>query len=251
MQAVKRCSRRAVGDYALSISKPGFAVDTGPITIVSGSAITAAVRLSAGPTLQPVTVSALADASTETATPTTLINRDDIEYTPGADRTNSLAMITDFVPGTYFVHDQLHVRGGHQTSWEVDGVEIPNTNIADNLGPQIDPKDIDTLETERGSYEADQGDRTYGVFNVVPKTGLGRANEGELIASGGNFGQTNDYSALPVTAVILPITSVPTAIAAISDCRPRWHRLFTMPKTATVASELSSMTPVPQTSCAW
>jgi hypothetical protein len=102
-------------------------------------------------------------------------------------------MITDYVPGAYFVHDQLHVRGGHQTTWAVDGVEIPNTNIASNLGPAIDPKDIDYLEVERGSYQADQGDRTYGVFNVVPRTGLERNNEGEVIASGGSFGQTNDY----------------------------------------------------------
>jgi outer membrane receptor for ferrienterochelin and colicin len=185
-----------IGDYSLSISRSGFAVNTRAITIVSGSAITASVQLGAGPTLEPVTVSALAEASTETATPTTLVSQQDIERTPGANRSNSLAMITDFVPGTYFVHDQLHVRGGHQTTWEVDGVEIPNTNIADNLGPQIDPKDIETLETERGSYEADQGDRTYGVFNVVPKTGVGRQSEGELIASGGNFGQTNDYASI-------------------------------------------------------
>ncbi len=75
----------------------------------------------------------------------------------------------------------------------MDGVEIPNTNIASNLGPQIDPKDIDYLEIQRGSYAADLGDRTYGVFNVVPRTGFERDNQGELIASGGNFGQTNDY----------------------------------------------------------
>jgi hypothetical protein len=185
-----------IGDYALSVNQTGFALVTRAITIVSGSSVTATVQLGTGTTLQPVTVSALAEASTGTATPTTLVNQDDIERTPGASRSNSLAMITDFVPGTYFVHDQLHVRGGHQTTWEVDGVEIPNTNIADNLGPQIDPKDIDTLETERGSYEADQGDRTYGVFNVVPKTGVGRDNEGELIVSGGNFGQTNDYAGI-------------------------------------------------------
>ena len=90
-------------------------------------------------------------------------------------------MITDYVPGAYFVHDQLHVRGGHQVTWEVDGVEIPNTNIASNLGPQIDPKDIDYMEVERGSYGAAEGDRTYGVFNVVPRTGFERDNEAELL----------------------------------------------------------------------
>ena len=54
-----------------------------------------------------------------------------------------MEMITDFVPGAYMTHDMLHMRGGHQTSWLIDGVDIPNTKIASNLGPQIDPKDID------------------------------------------------------------------------------------------------------------
>ena len=69
---------------------------------------------------------------------------------------------------------------------------IPNTNIASNLGPQFDPKDIDYLEVERGSYEADTGDRTYGAFNVVPRNGFERNNEAQLITSFGNFYQTND-----------------------------------------------------------
>jgi hypothetical protein len=34
-----------------------------------------------------------------------------------------------------------------------DGGPIPDTNIATNLGPQIDPKDIDYLEVRRGSYD--------------------------------------------------------------------------------------------------
>ncbi len=38
------------------------------------------------------------------------------------------------------------MRGGHQVDWLIDGVPVPNTNIASNLGPVIDPKDIDYLE---------------------------------------------------------------------------------------------------------
>ena len=57
-----------------------------------------------------------------------------------------MEMITDYVPGAYMTHDMLHMRGGHQTSWLIDGVAIPNTKIASNVGPQIDPKDIDSLE---------------------------------------------------------------------------------------------------------
>ena len=101
-------------------------------------------------------------------------------------------MITDFVPGSYITHDQLHIRGGHQTSWLVDGVPVPNTNIASNLGPQFDPKDIDYLEVSRGSYGAEFGDRTYGVFNVIPRTGFERNRQAELVLSAGNFYQTND-----------------------------------------------------------
>ncbi|PYX47255.1 MAG: TonB-dependent receptor [Acidobacteria bacterium] len=116
--------------------------------------------------------------------------------TPGADRSNSMAMITDFVPGAYITHDQLHIRGGHQASWLVDGVPVPNTNIASNLGPQFDPKDIDYLEVSRGSYGAEFGDRTYGVFNVVPRTGFERNRQAELVLSAGNFYQTNDQFSL-------------------------------------------------------
>lgn len=183
-----------LGDYVLSVSQTDFATTAQAVMVTSSSSPIAHVQLEKGPALAAITVTAVVEtAIPNTATPTTVVNRRDIERTPGADRSNSLSMITNFVPGAYVVHDQLHVRGGHQTTWAVDGVEIPNTNIASNLGPQIDPKDIDYLEVQRGSYEADQGDRTYGVFNVVPRTGFERDNQAELIASGGNYGQTNDY----------------------------------------------------------
>jgi len=96
-------------------------------------------------------------ANVDSVTPTTLVARLDIAQTPGADRTNALQMITDYVPAAYVTHDMLHMRGGHQVDWLIDGVPIPNTNIATNLGPVIDPKDIDYLEVQRGSYEADYG----------------------------------------------------------------------------------------------
>jgi len=183
-----------LGDYVLSFNATEFAPAAQGVTVTSGSSPVAHVQLVKGPDLDTLTVTAAAETEIlNTATPTTIVNREDIARAPGGDRSNSLAMITDFVPGAYVVHDQLHVRGGHQTTWAVDGVEIPNTNIASNLGPQIDPKDIDYLEVQRGSYEADQGDRTYGVFNVAPRTGFERDNQAELVASGGSFGQTNDY----------------------------------------------------------
>ncbi len=142
---------------------------------------------------QSVSITAETDATNvDSVTPTTTVSHRDIQETPGASRSNGMEMITDYVPGAYMTHDMLHIRGGHQVSWLIDGVEIPNTNIASNIGPQIDPKDINYLEIQRGSYAADVGDRTYGVFNVAPRNGFDRDREGELILSLGNFWQTND-----------------------------------------------------------
>ena len=182
-----------VAEYVISASKADFASSEQEMTVLSGTAPVLHFELQLAAQTQSVTVSAeAAPGQTESITPTTLIDREQIQQTPGAFRTNSLALISDYVPGSYFTHDQLHIRGGHQVSWLIDGVPIPNTNIASNLGPQIDPKDIDTVEAQRGSYSADYGDRTYGIFNVAPRTGFERNNEAELVLSAGNFYQTDD-----------------------------------------------------------
>ena len=182
-----------LGEYLVTASAPSLVGEQQSVAVLSGTAPILHFELRLATQNESVTVSAdSGPGQLESITPTTLINRQEISDTPGASRSNSVASITDYVPGSYVVHDQLHIRGGHQTSWLIDGVAIPNTNIASNLGPQLDPKDIDTLEAQRGSYSADYGDRTYGIFNVAPRTGFERANDAELILSAGNFYQTDD-----------------------------------------------------------
>ena len=182
-----------LGDYSVSVASQGFAQTAQNVTVISGTVPVLHFQLRLAERNEKLVVSASpAVVATDSATPTTLVSRADIEHTPGADRTNSMAMITDNVPGAYVTHDQLHIRGGHQTSWLVDGVPVPNTNIASNIGPQFDPKDIDYVEINRGSYGAEFGDRTYGVFNVVPRSGFERNNQAEVVLSAGNFYQTND-----------------------------------------------------------
>ena len=101
-------------------------------------------------------------------------------------------MITDFTPGAYMVHDMLHMRGGHQVNWFLDGIPVVNTSIAANVAPLVNPKNVDELEVERGGFSSEYGDRTYGFFNVVTPSGFERNNEAELIASAGNFWTTDD-----------------------------------------------------------
>jgi hypothetical protein len=183
-----------VGDYLVTVTKSGFADDQQTVTVASDSSPTLHYQLTIATVNQTTTVSETSEnvANVDSVTPTTLVARADIAQTPGADRTNALQMITDYVPAAYVTHDMLHMRGGHQVDWLIDGVPIPNTNIAANLAPVIDPKDIDYLEIQRGSYDADYGDRTYGIFNIVPRTGFERDKECDLAASFGNFYQTND-----------------------------------------------------------
>src|SRR6202789_3237746 len=182
-----------VGDYKITVTQSNFETSEQTVTVDSSSSPVLHFQLAIGTLSQSaVVVGEASAANMDSVTPTTLLDRENIAQAPGADRTNSLAMITDFTPGAYVTHDMLHMRGGHQTEWLIDGVPIPNTNIATNLGPQIDPKDIDYLEVMRGSYDADYGDRTYGIFNIAPRTGFERDNECDLLLSSGNFYQTND-----------------------------------------------------------
>jgi hypothetical protein len=182
-----------VGDYRITVTQPKFDTEEQTVTVASGSSPILHFQLTIAALNQTTVVTGRPEVvNMDSVTPTTLINREDIAETPGADRTNSLAMITDYVPAAYVTHDMLHMRGGHQVDWLIDGVPVPNTNIATNLGPQIDPKDIDYLEIQRGSYDAEYGDRTYGIFNIVPRSGFERDNEAELVTSFGNWYQTND-----------------------------------------------------------
>lgn len=180
------------GDYTIHISKSGFRDFSTTLTVQADSAPLLHFPLEVAGVSQRVEVSDTSENvdTTSSASPTTL-TRSDIQSTPGATRANSLDFITDYTPGAYMVHDQLHIRGGHQVSWLIDGVPVPNTNIAANVGPQFDPKDIDVVEIQRGGYSAEYGDRTYGVFNVIPRSGFERNREIELNATYGSDHSTD------------------------------------------------------------
>ena len=178
-----------LGVYQLEVASTGFDTFAERITVASGTNPVLHIALDVAGSNQTVMVNGADSATmtTDSATPTTLITRAEIDATPGASRTLGMQMITDYVPGAYMTHDMLHVDGGHQTSWLLDGVAIPNLKIGSNVGPQIDPKDIDSLEAQRGSYSADEGDRTYGVFNIVPRNGFERNRQAELRVTAGNL----------------------------------------------------------------
>ncbi len=242
-----------VGDYKITVNEPKFDTSEQTVTVDSSSSPVLHFQLAIATLSQTTVVVGQAGvANMDSVTPTTLIDREDIAQTPGADRTNSMAMITDYTPGAYVTHDMLHMRGGHQVDWLIDGVPVPNTNIATNLGPQIDPKDIDYLEVQRGSYDAEYGDRTYGVFNIVPRTGFERDNEAELVTSFGNWYQTNDQLNFGGhTKRFAYYASVNGNRSKLRSAAPDRASCSRRPRTVMGDSHRSYSTPAPPTNFGW
>lgn len=181
------------GDYLVTVSAPGFTQEQQTVALSAPESPILHFQLQLAAVAQSVEVTgASSRLGTQSSTVTTTVSPQEIEQTPGADQTNSLAMITDFTPGAYMVHDMLHMRDGHQVNWFFDGIPVINTSIAANVAPLINPKNVESLEVERGGYSSEYGDRTFGFFNVVTPSGFGRNNEADLVTSFGNFGTTDD-----------------------------------------------------------
>src|SRR5579875_1146742 len=160
------------GEYTITVAAPGFQKFTETIQVNSGLSPVVHLQMQLRTLQQQVKVSgAPAKLNTQSATTRSQVSAQEISHTPGAT----------------VVHDQLHIRGGHQVSWLVDGVPVPNTNIASNVAPLVDPRNIESLEVERGGYSAEYGDRTYGLLNVITPSGFDRNNQGELTLSYGSF----------------------------------------------------------------
>jgi len=184
----------ASGEYVVSVEATGFVKAEKGVRIVSGSSPELRFQLEIVSLKENVQVTPNAEeVGVVTPAPTTLISKEQIKTTPGAARSGSARVITSFVPGSYLTHNILHVHGGHQVTWLVDGVPIPNTNTGVDVGTPFYINDIDYLEAQRGSYSVEYGDRTYGLFSIVPRTGQGSNKEGELGVVYGNFNVTDNF----------------------------------------------------------
>jgi hypothetical protein len=183
-----------LGRYSVSVKAEGFELAGRDIEVISNTQTAVQLQLTVAGLAQSVDVKGtIQTVNPESSTTETLTHRDDILLQPSTDRSGSLAMITNNVPGTYVMHDHLHSRGGHGVTWEIDGVPVPNSNLASG-GAQFDPKDVSALETQRGGLSANYGDRSYGVFNVVPRSGFEGDKFAEVVASAGSFKRADAYT---------------------------------------------------------
>jgi hypothetical protein len=135
-----------IGEYSITAEAPGFANATQTVVLASGTSPVIHAPLEVARASSAIEVHGEPEqVDTQSSSSPTLLTREQITRTPGGTQANSMAMITGLVPGAVMVHDQLHIRGGHQITWLLDGVPVPNTKIASNVGPQFDPKDVEVI----------------------------------------------------------------------------------------------------------
>jgi len=234
-----------VGQYVVTVTFESFSPAERQIVVASNTVTPVTVQLQIAGLAETVEVAAVIQRiNPESSRTETVVGRNDIIRDPGADQNGSLAMITNNAPGAYMLHDHLHSRGGHGVSWEIDGVPVPSSAMA-VVGSQFDPKDVESLEINRGGLSTNLGDRPYGVFNVVPRSGFEASRFGDVTATYGSHQLGSIHaSRLVITA---RIRSSPT-----SRARPRiaptaassgWpSRCCTTPPMASPALRRSSTT---------
>jgi hypothetical protein len=182
-----------LGLYVVSVQSDGFEPADREIEVLSNTQTPVQVRLAISGVAQSMQVTApVQTINPENSGTATLTHQEDILLQPLADRSGTLGMITNNVPGTFVMHDHLHSRGGHGVIWQIDGMPVPNSNLASS-GAQFDPKDVWSLESKRGGLSANLGDRSYGVFNVVPRSGFDGDRFGEVVAGYGSFHRADGY----------------------------------------------------------
>ena len=90
------------GAYVLSVTKQGFQTTEQRLVVRSGTVSTPTMTLAVGTVTETVNVTAAeGTVNTRSVTTESLVTRDQIERTPGAIRSNSLDVVTQFVPGSY------------------------------------------------------------------------------------------------------------------------------------------------------
>src|ERR1700682_4691866 len=96
-----------LGAYIVTVEVPGFAPQEQRLALTSGRDARVHFSLAIAKTKETVeVVDTPATINPESSTTTSVVSREQISQTPGADQTNSLAMITNYVPSAYMVHDQ-------------------------------------------------------------------------------------------------------------------------------------------------
>lgn len=171
----------APATYRLTAALQNFKTIETTVSVPVGGRVVVDLALQLGGISETVTVTGKPSEDIVPGTSRTLISQGDLDRIPGAVQSGSFAALVETTPSAVVAHDQVHIRGGHQVAYQIDGVPVPSNSVGANFALLFDLKDVKVLEVQRGAYSAAYGDRLYGLFNVVTRSGFDHARGGEAL----------------------------------------------------------------------
>jgi outer membrane receptor protein involved in Fe transport len=152
-------------------------------------------------------------------------------------------------PGVVFSDNEIHIRGGrtHEAALLIDGISIQDPLAGTGFGLQVSPSSIQDVEVITGGYNAEYGQATSGIVNIMTREGSDRFS-GSLSYKVDHFGlnrnsrsnwNTDNFDMSlsgpePITSFLLPSLGleVPgkmsffgTVFARTSDDYTRWVQM--------------------------
>jgi outer membrane receptor protein involved in Fe transport len=181
------------GPYRVSASADGFRSVGQDTIVISGQRVELNFRLA-------LSDAAIAEITVTDSAGQIELRSTSIQSTLTTTDVTHLAGASESVAGieartnTACSQEHLHIRGGHQVGYQVNGITIPDLSLFGTLTPVIDPRNLKFAEVTTGGLLPEFGNRTAGVVNAITRSGFDRGEHGRVETSGGNLGRESLFA---------------------------------------------------------
>lgn len=159
------------GDYTIGVHFIGYASNTRPLTITSGTTRIDFQLAPAAAALAAVQVSGQSPVSVNTRTGDQTYNEADSRTAPS---TTTSGVIQQAIAGAARAPTgEVHIRGQHaEYTYFIDGVPVP-PGISGSLNELFDPEVVQAIDFQTGGWDAEYGGRIAAVINIQTKVPAG------------------------------------------------------------------------------
>ncbi|MFI5249046.1 MAG: carboxypeptidase regulatory-like domain-containing protein [Gemmatimonadales bacterium] len=161
----------SAGDYTIGVHFIGYASNTRPLTITSGTTRIDFRLAPAAAALEAVQVSGQSPVSVNTRTGDQTYNEADSRTAPS---TTTSGVIQQAIAGAARAPTgEVHIRGQHaEYTYFIDGVPVP-PGISGSLNELFDPQVVQAIDFQTGGWDAEYGGRIAAVINIQTKVPAG------------------------------------------------------------------------------
>ena len=161
----------SVGDYVIVVHFIGYASQTHPLTITSGTTRIDFHLSTAAAALAEVQVSGQSPVAVDTRTGDQTYNESDSRTAPS---TTTSGIIQQAIAGAARAPTgEVHIRGQHaEYTYFIDGVPVP-PGISGSLNELFDPEVVQNIDFQTGGWDAEYGGRIAAVINIQTKVPTG------------------------------------------------------------------------------